>query len=95
MGRACVFEIASNHGGIHAAALESPLGLDGGFQMANMSEFALKHGLATAGAIPATVAANWYLETLSAEGVALLFVLFLAVFNGIAALRGGRRGGED
>lgn len=60
--------------------------------MASMSEFALKHGLATAGAIPATVATNWYLETLSAEGVALVFVLFLAVFNGVAALRGGRRG---
>ncbi|MEQ1755226.1 MAG: hypothetical protein ABL973_13960 [Micropepsaceae bacterium] len=60
--------------------------------MANISEFALKHGLATAGAIPATVGANWYLETLSSEGVALVFVLFLAVFNGVASLLGTRRG---
>lgn len=51
--------------------------------MANPTEFAMKHGLATAAAIPATVAVHWYLETLSSAGVALVFVLFLAVFNGI------------
>jgi len=54
--------------------------------MASPSEFAVKHGLATAGAIPMTVATNWYLETLSPAGIALVFILFLAIFNGIAAL---------
>ncbi|MFM9864603.1 MAG: hypothetical protein ACKVRO_13450 [Micropepsaceae bacterium] len=54
--------------------------------MASPTDFALKHGVATAGAIPATIAANWYLETLSAAGIALVFVLFLAAFNGIVAL---------
>jgi hypothetical protein len=54
--------------------------------MASPSEFAVKHGLATAGAIPMTVATNWYLETLSAAGVALIFLLFLAALNGAAAL---------
>jgi hypothetical protein len=59
--------------------------------MASPSEFAVKHGLATAGAIPMTVATNWYLETLSAAGIALVFLLFLAVFNGAAALIGSGR----
>lgn len=60
--------------------------------MASPSEFALKHSLATAGAIPATVATNWYLETLSAAGIALIFILFLAVFNSIAAfVPGGKK----
>jgi membrane-bound metal-dependent hydrolase YbcI (DUF457 family) len=54
--------------------------------MASPTDFALKHSIATAGAIPATVAVNWYLETLSPAGIALVFVLFLAVFNGLAAL---------
>ena len=54
--------------------------------MASSSEFAFKHGLATAGAIPLTVATNWYLETLSAAGVAVVFLLFLAALNGVAAL---------
>ena len=54
--------------------------------MASPTDFALKHSVATAGAIPATIAANWYLETLSAAGIALVFVLFLAAFNGLAAL---------
>ena len=54
--------------------------------MASPSEFVLKHGLATAGAIPLTVAANWYLETLSPAGIALMFLLFLAALNGVAAL---------
>ena len=54
--------------------------------MASPSEFAVKHGLATAGAIPLTVATNWYLETLSAAGIALVFILFLAALNGIATL---------
>jgi hypothetical protein len=54
--------------------------------MASPTDFALKHSVATAGAIPATIAANWYLETLSPAGIALVFVLFLAVFNGITAL---------
>ena len=54
--------------------------------MASLTEFALKHSVATAGAIPATVAANWYLETLSSAGIALVFVLFLAAFNGVVAL---------
>ena len=54
--------------------------------MASPTDFAVKHSLATAGAIPATVAATWYLETLSAAGIAVMFVLFLAVFNGAAAL---------
>jgi hypothetical protein len=53
--------------------------------MASPTDFALKHSVATAIAIPATVAANWYLETLSPAGIALVFVLFLAAFNGIAA----------
>jgi hypothetical protein len=66
--------------------------------MASPTEFALKHSVATAGAIPATVAANWYLETLSAAGIALVFVLFLAAFNGVAALisyLGKRRAAEE
>lgn len=54
--------------------------------MASPSEFTVKHGLATAGAIPMTVATNWYLETLSPAGIALVFLLFLAAFNGAAAL---------
>jgi hypothetical protein len=54
--------------------------------MASPTDFALKHSVATAGAIPATIAANWYLETLSPAGIALVFLLFLAAFNGIAAL---------
>jgi hypothetical protein len=54
--------------------------------MASPTDFALKHSVATAGAIPATIAANWFLETLSPAGIALVFVLFLAAFNGIAAL---------
>lgn len=54
--------------------------------MASPSDFAVKHSLATAGAIPLTVGANWYLETLSPAGIALVFVLFLALLNGIAAL---------
>lgn len=53
--------------------------------MASPAEFAMKHGLATAAAIPVTVAVHWYLETLSSAGVALVFVLFLALFNGVAA----------
>ena len=53
--------------------------------MANPTEFAMKHGLATAAAIPATVVVHWYLETLSSAGIALVFVLFLALFNGVAA----------
>ena len=60
--------------------------------MASPSEFAVKHSLATAGAIPLTVAANWYLETLSPAGIALLFILFLAALNGAAALISLRRG---
>ena len=59
--------------------------------MASPSEFAVKHGLATAGAIPMTVATNWYLETLSPAGIALVFILFLGVFNGLAALIPQRR----
>lgn len=54
--------------------------------MASPSEFAVKHGLATAGAIPLTVATNWYLETLSPAGVAMVFLLFLAALNAVAAL---------
>lgn len=54
--------------------------------MASPSEFAVKHSLATAGAIPLTIGANWYLETLSPAGIALMFILFLAILNGIAAL---------
>ena len=54
--------------------------------MASPSEFAVKHSLATAGAIPLTVATNWYLETLSAAGIALVFILFLAALNFIATL---------
>lgn len=66
--------------------------------MANPAEFALKHGLATAVAIPATIATNWYLETLSVAGIALVFVLYLALLNGVAVvLRRGKGGapGED
>ena len=64
--------------------------------MANPKEFALKHGLATAVAIPATIATNWYLETLSVAGIALVFVLYLALFNGLAVmLRRGKGGGPD
>jgi hypothetical protein len=54
--------------------------------MASPSEFAVKHSLATAGAIPLTIATNWYLETLSAAGIALVFILFLAALNGVATL---------
>lgn len=54
--------------------------------MANAVEVAMKHGLATAAAIPATIAVASYLETLSPPGVALVFVLFLAFFNGFAAV---------
>ena len=54
--------------------------------MASPTDFAVKHSLATAGAIPATLVTTWYLETLSAAGIALLFVCFLAVFNGVATL---------
>ena len=53
--------------------------------MASPSEFAVKHGVATAGAIPMTIATNWYLETLSPAGIALVFILFLAIFNTAAA----------
>lgn len=53
--------------------------------MASPGDFAIKHSLATAGAIPATIVSSWYLETLSSAGIALLFVLFLALFNGAAA----------
>jgi hypothetical protein len=60
--------------------------------MASPTDFALKHGLATVGAIPSTIAANWYLETLSPAGIALMFVLFLALFNMAAAfIRTGRK----
>ncbi|MBI1212025.1 MAG: hypothetical protein GC190_11220 [Alphaproteobacteria bacterium] len=54
--------------------------------MANPSEFVVKHSVATAGAIPLTIATNWYLETLSPAGIALVFILFLAALNGVAAL---------
>ena len=54
--------------------------------MASPTDFALKHGVATAGAIPSTIATSWYLETLSAAGIALVFVLFLALFNSAALL---------
>ena len=54
--------------------------------MASLSEFAVKHSIATAGAIPLTVATNWYLETLSAAGIALVFILFLAALNAAVAL---------
>ena len=47
--------------------------------MANATELAMKHGLATAAAIPTTVVVYSYLETLSPPGVALVFVLFLAL----------------
>lgn len=63
--------------------------------MRGPSEFAVKHGLATAVAIPATIATNWYLESLSAAGIALVFVLFLAIFNGAAALLRSRQGSRD
>jgi hypothetical protein len=53
--------------------------------MASPTDFALKHGVATAGAIPMTIAMNWYLETLSPGGIALVFVFFLAIFNALAA----------
>lgn len=56
--------------------------------MAHPAELAMKHGLATAAAIPVTVFVNTYLETLSPSGVALVFVLFLGLFNGLAALLG-------
>jgi hypothetical protein len=49
--------------------------------MASPTDFAVKHGVATAGAIPSTIATAWYLETLSPAGIALVFVLFLALFN--------------
>jgi hypothetical protein len=52
--------------------------------------------LATAAAIPTTLVVYSYLETLSPPGVALVFVLFLALFNGLAALLGqSRRKQED
>ena len=54
--------------------------------MASPTEFVVKHGLATAGAIPLTVGTSWYLETLSAAGIALIFLLFLGALNGVAAL---------
>jgi hypothetical protein len=54
--------------------------------MASPSEFVVKHSVATAGAIPLTIGTNWYLETLSAAGIALVFLLFLAALNGVAAL---------
>lgn len=54
--------------------------------MASPTDFAVKHGVATAGAIPSTIATAWFLETLSPAGIALVFVLFLAVFNVIASL---------
>lgn len=63
--------------------------------MASPTDFALKHSVATACAIPATIATNWYLETLSPAGIALVFVLFLAVFNGIAALVSLRKRQEE
>lgn len=53
--------------------------------MASPTDFAVKHGVATAGAIPSTIATAWYLETLSPAGIALVFVLFLAIFNVIAS----------
>lgn len=53
--------------------------------MASPTDFAVKHGVATAGAIPSTIATTWYLETLSPAGIALVFVLFLALFNVAAA----------
>lgn len=62
--------------------------------MANPTEFALKHGLATALAIPATVATHWYLETLSVAGIALVFVLYLALFNGLAVMLRRDKGGS-
>lgn len=54
--------------------------------MSNPTDFVMKHGLATAAAIPATVATHWYLETLTVSGIALVFVLFLALFNGVAVM---------
>ena len=54
--------------------------------------------VASAIAIPATIATNWYLETLSVAGIALVFVLYLALFNGLAVVlrRGkGAAPGED
>jgi hypothetical protein len=63
--------------------------------MANATELAMKHGLATAAAIPTTVVVYSYLETLSPPGVALVFVLFLALFNGLAAWLGKKRGKQD
>ena len=63
--------------------------------MSNPTDFVIKHGLATAVAIPATVAANWYLEALSISGIALVFVLFLAICNGIAHLLGVARADRD
>lgn len=62
--------------------------------MASPTDFAMKHGVATAGAIPSTIATAWYLETLSPAGIALVFVLFLAVFNAAALLiPSGRKSG--
>ena len=54
--------------------------------MASPTDFVIKHSVATAGAIPSTIATSWYLETLSAAGIALVFLLFLAALNGVAAL---------
>ena len=61
--------------------------------MASPTDFAVKHGVATAGAIPTTIATAWYLETLSHAGIALVFVLFLAVFNALAMFVPGRKSG--
>jgi hypothetical protein len=63
--------------------------------MASPTDFALKHSVATACAIPATVAANWYLETLSPAGIALVFILFMAAFNGIAVFVSARKSQEE
>ena len=61
--------------------------------MASPTDFAVKHGVATACAIPTTIATAWYLETLSPAGIALVFVLFLAVFNALAMFVPGRKSG--
>jgi len=62
--------------------------------VANPTELAMKHGLATAAAIVATVMTHSYLEALTAPGIALVFVLLLALFNGIAAFLGLKPGGK-
>lgn len=61
--------------------------------MASPTDFAVKHGVATAGAIPSTIATAWYLETLNVAGVALVFVLFLALFNLAASFIPTRKSG--